>query len=42
MMVPGAYKMKFSPIAFTAVEYRHVLCGVQTHFMLGHLQVTLK
>lgn len=42
MKAPGTYQMKFSPIAFTAVEYRYFLCGIQTDFLLGHLQVMLK
>lgn len=34
--------MKVSPITFTAVEYRNFLRGVQTHFLLRHLQVVLE
>ena len=40
--VSVAHQMKLSPITFSAVEHRYFLCGVQTHFILGHLQVVLK
>ena len=35
-------QINFSPVAFTGVEYRYSLCGVQTHVLLGHLQVMLE